>query len=91
MQGPDGPFETHFKDLRAVLARDLEGCGFALYALTSPDDENPPVETGELVPGRNPTLPVQAVGSHVKLRLSGEGRCAVEMLEMNAYLAGVRT
>jgi hypothetical protein len=91
LQGPDGPFETHFKDLRAVLARDLEGCGFALYALTSPDDENPPVETGELVPGRNPTLPVQAVGSHVKLRLSGEGRCAVEMLEMNAYLAGVRT
>ena len=91
LQPPDGPFETHFKELRAVLTSSLDGCAYQLFAAYSPDDMGTAVSSGSLEAGRNPPHFVQAVGSHVMVRVSGDKRYGIDMLEMDAYPAGVRT
>jgi hypothetical protein len=86
------PLETHFKNLKAVLATAQGGCGYRLFATDTPDDLGEPVAAGELEPGRNGTHYIQGVGSYVALEVSNStlSAFAVESLSMDAYPAGAK-
>ncbi len=91
LQPKEERLQTHFKELRAVLASSQGGCGYKGYAMESPDVLGAPAFTGTLNPGRNPLHYVQALARHVAIEVSNAAvgnRFAVESIEMQAYPGG---
>ena len=89
----DAAREQRFTGPRAVLATDLDGCSYELFATDDPAVLGPPRHSGELGPGRNPTMRTGMRGSYCFVRLFNRQigqRFAIEEIAMMAHAAGAK-
>lgn len=93
--GPFAPKGTRqkwrFMHPTVVLDAAQGGCDLSLYVGEEPTTLSTPYWTGELVAGRNGTLPMRGTAEYVWLGLSGRSsvaRCAVEGMSIEAVPVG---
>ena len=86
----DSQYDSRISNLAAVMGRQ-GSVNYRLFASSTPDVKGEPVESGMLIPGRNPVHLVRARGAFVWLELYQANvatRWALESLRMDAYPAG---
>lgn len=83
--------EHRFIGPRVVLASDLDGCEYELFATDDPAVIGPPRHSGSLVAGRNPMMRTKMRGSYCYIRFFNRQvgqRFAIEEVGMVARPAG---
>ena len=89
--GPTEASRYVFSELEVVLADNLGGGWWKMYASDTPDTLGPAKASGTLVPGRTPSIRERVVGSYVWIELgnaSANERWAIEKIMIRAEPMG---
>jgi hypothetical protein len=87
----DASREHRFVGPRVVLASDLDGCEYELFATDDPAVLGPPKHSGSLVAGRNPMMRTKMRGAYCYVRLFNRQvgqRFAIEEIGMVVHPGG---